>query len=35
MVVGGKLTLTSAPGEGTVVLAELPLAIKSRREYLA
>ena len=35
MVVGGKFTLTSAPGEGTVVLAELPLAIKSRREYLA
>lgn len=31
MVVGGKLSLTSTPGEGTVVLAELPLAIKSRR----
>jgi signal transduction histidine kinase len=33
-VVGGKLSLTSVPGEGTVVLAELPLAIKSRREQV-
>ena len=32
MVVGGRLSLTSTPGEGTVVSAELPLAIKSRRE---
>lgn len=33
-VAGGKLTLTSSPGEGTMVLAELPLAIKSRREQV-
>jgi signal transduction histidine kinase len=32
MVVGGRLSLTSMPGEGTIVSAELPLAIKSRRE---
>lgn len=31
MVVGGRLSMTSTPGEGTVASAELPLAIKSRR----
>ena len=33
-IVGGRLNLTSVPGEGTVVWAELPLAIKSRREQV-
>jgi len=34
LVVGGRISLTSTPGDGTVVLAELPLAIKSRREQV-
>ncbi|MBN1376377.1 MAG: hypothetical protein JXA01_09500 [Dehalococcoidia bacterium] len=28
LVAGGRLSLTSSPGKGTVILAELPLAIK-------
>lgn len=32
MVAGGGFSISSAPGQGTVVSAELPLAVKMRRE---
>ena len=32
LVAGGGFTISSVPGQGTVVLAELPLAMKTKRE---
>lgn len=32
LVAGGVFTISSVPGQGTVVTAELPLAVKARRE---
>jgi signal transduction histidine kinase len=32
LVAGGGFTITSAPNQGTVVSAELPLAVKTKRE---
>jgi signal transduction histidine kinase len=32
LVAGGVFTISSAPGQGTVVAAELPLAVKAKRE---
>ena len=33
-IVGGRFTLASAPGAGTVVTAELPLPLKAKREQV-
>jgi signal transduction histidine kinase len=32
LVAGGVFTIASTPGQGTVVTAELPLALKLRKE---
>jgi signal transduction histidine kinase len=34
LIVGGRFKLTSAPGVGTVVVAELPLPARSRKEVV-